>query len=98
MLGVETHRWPFHLSNPKKPPLVSPQKPSRKRETRFFVAVKSSHSTPQLGYTDYSAEAYLKYTEAIAFDPENPILYSNRAASLVKLEKFDAALTDALRY
>jgi tetratricopeptide (TPR) repeat protein len=47
--------------------------------------------------SDLSAAAARKYTEAIRLDARNPFLYSNRAASYVKLGKLAAALDDALK-
>jgi hypothetical protein len=44
-----------------------------------------------------SAKACDKYTEAIALDAENHLLYINPAAAPTKLGKLDAALSDALR-
>lgn len=40
-------------------------------------------------------EAIRKYTEAIAIDPENHVLYSNRSAALTKAERYMEALGDA---
>ncbi|KAJ7070653.1 hypothetical protein C8F01DRAFT_1107221 [Mycena amicta] len=41
------------------------------------------------------AQAYNKYTEAIAQDPNNAILYANRAASCLKMKNYLGALSDA---
>jgi Flp pilus assembly protein TadD len=46
----------------------------------------------------FSSAAYAKYTEAIALAPESAILYSNRAAALMKMGKLDLALNDATKY
>ncbi len=35
------------------------------------------------------------YTDAIAIDPENHVLFSNRCAAYMKEEKYDEALQDA---
>ncbi|KAI8854197.1 serine/threonine-protein phosphatase 5-like protein [Chytridium lagenaria] len=35
------------------------------------------------------------YTEAISYDPQNPILYSNRAFAYIRSEFYGAAITDA---
>ncbi|CAC5378434.1 STIP1 [Mytilus coruscus] len=40
-------------------------------------------------------EAIRKYTEAIALDPENHVLYSNRSAALTKAARYLEALGDA---
>ncbi|XP_063429921.1 stress-induced-phosphoprotein 1-like [Mytilus trossulus] len=40
-------------------------------------------------------EAIKKYTEAIALDPENHVLYSNRSAALTKAARYLEALGDA---
>lgn len=40
-------------------------------------------------------EAIGKYTEAIELDPDNHVLYSNRAAALTKAGKYLEALGDA---
>ena len=42
-------------------------------------------------------EAILCYSQAIAIDPNNPVYYSNRAISYLKLESFEEALLDAER-
>jgi len=46
----------------------------------------------------HSAAAFAKYSEAITLSPKNAILYSNRAAALIKMGKLDAAQNDATRF
>lgn len=41
------------------------------------------------------AEAAEVYSEAIAFDPKNPVYYSNRAFAYIRSEFYGAAITDA---
>ncbi|XP_052107184.1 stress-induced-phosphoprotein 1-like isoform X2 [Mytilus californianus] len=45
--------------------------------------------------SDDFEEAIRKYTEAIALDPENHVLYSNRSAALTKAARYLEALGDA---
>uniref|UniRef100_A0A2P2HXJ6 Stress-induced-phosphoprotein 1 n=1 Tax=Hirondellea gigas TaxID=1518452 RepID=A0A2P2HXJ6_9CRUS len=45
--------------------------------------------------SDKPAVAVEKYTEAIEFDPENHVLFSNRSAAYAKLENYTQALKDA---
>ena len=63
-------------------------------------ALKAEGNTPFLGGWQLMAStaAVTKYSQAIAFTPANAVLYSNRAAALVKMAKLDAALNDALRF
>jgi serine/threonine-protein phosphatase 5 len=42
-------------------------------------------------------EAVEGYTQAISFDPYNPIYYSNRSVSYLKLELYGSALEDAVK-
>eukprot|EP01103_Thecamoeba_quadrilineata_P015013 TRINITY_DN4615_c0_g1_i1.p1 TRINITY_DN4615_c0_g1~~TRINITY_DN4615_c0_g1_i1.p1 ORF type:complete len:165 (+),score=41.18 TRINITY_DN4615_c0_g1_i1:27-497(+) len=43
------------------------------------------------------AQAYEKYTSAIERNPNNPILYSNRAFADLKLENYGLAIEDATK-
>ncbi len=42
-------------------------------------------------------DAVIGYTEAIEHDPKNPIYYSNRAVSNIRLEAFGSAIQDATK-
>lgn len=41
------------------------------------------------------AEAEAAYTQALALDPSNPVLFSNRAQAQIKMENYGLALADA---
>lgn len=53
-----------------------------------------------LGNEAFSKGEYKKsakiYRDAIAIDPKNPVLYSNRAQAFLKLEDYDRALKDTI--
>ena len=42
-------------------------------------------------------EACDRYTQALKHDPSNSVIYSNRSAAHAKLEKYDLALSDAMK-
>jgi predicted Zn-dependent protease len=48
-------------------------------------------------FLDDRADAIVKYSEAIACQPNNEFLWSNRAATLVRIGSLDRALSDALK-
>nr|XP_045617483.1 tetratricopeptide repeat protein 28-like [Procambarus clarkii] len=60
----------------------------------FLEKVRLSNAACQSG--DFETAVAL-YTEAIALDPHNHILYSNRSAAHIKLAKFAHALQDATK-
>lgn len=60
----------------------------------FLEKVRQSNAACQSG--DFETAVAL-YTEAIALDPHNHILYSNRSAAHIKLAKFAHALQDATK-
>ncbi|GCB66481.1 hypothetical protein scyTo_0015000 [Scyliorhinus torazame] len=60
----------------------------------FIEKVRESNAACQSG--DFTTGVQL-YTEAIAADPQNCILYSNRSAVLVKLNEYEKALDDAVK-
>ncbi|KAK2121319.1 Tetratricopeptide repeat protein 28 [Saguinus oedipus] len=41
--------------------------------------------------------AIVLYNEALAVDPQNCILYSNRSAAYMKIQQYDKALDDAIK-
>lgn len=58
----------------------------------FLEKVRQSNAACQAG--DFERAVHL-YSEAIALEPSNHILYSNRSAAYVKLGQFARALQDA---
>lgn len=60
----------------------------------FLDKVRQSNAACQAGDFDTAVKLY---GEAIALDPCNHILFSNRSAALVKLGQFSRALQDASR-
>lgn len=48
-----------------------------------------------LGAERHYVEACDAYTEAISYDPTNPIYYANRSFAHIRLEEFGAAIADA---
>ncbi|XP_064461198.1 tetratricopeptide repeat protein 28-like [Ornithodoros turicata] len=60
----------------------------------FLEKVRQSTAACQAG--DFATAAQL-YSEALALDPTNHVLYSNRSAALVRLGKYGPALQDAIK-
>ena len=60
----------------------------------FLEKVRQSNTACQAG--DFPTAVRL-YTEAIALDPANHILFSNRSAAYIKMGEFNKALQDASR-
>lgn len=64
-----------------------------------MVEAKTPKSHKDQGNEYYKAEQWLKaaacYTKGIKEEPENTVLYSNRCAALLKLQKAGKALADA---
>ena len=60
----------------------------------FLEKVRQSNEAIQRG--DFQ-QAVVLYSEAIALDPVNHILYSNRSAAFVKLGQFQKGLQDAAK-
>ncbi|KAF2368688.1 Tetratricopeptide-like helical domain [Trinorchestia longiramus] len=60
----------------------------------FLEKVHQSTAACQAGDFD---TAVALYTEAIALEPQNHILYSNRSAAHIKLQQFQKALQDATK-
>ncbi|TRY69941.1 hypothetical protein TCAL_01247 [Tigriopus californicus] len=63
-------------------------------KTLFLEKVRDSNHACQAG--DFKLAVRL-YTEAIALDPGNHILHSNRSAAYIKMGQFPKALQDAIR-
>ena len=59
----------------------------------FSEKVKAANGACQTG--DYDSAIRL-YSEAIALDPANHFLYSNRSAAFIKMGLFSKALQDAV--
>lgn len=71
--------------------------PSRPKEIRSSRRASSmNHSS--VVYSSSSTASFAKYSEAIALAPQNAVLYSNRAATLIKMGRLDAALNDATKH
>lgn len=68
--------------------------PCTSNKVLFLEKVRQSNAACQNG--DFSSAVKL-YTEAIALDPTNHILYSNRSAAYIKLSKYGRALQDAIK-
>lgn len=68
--------------------------PSGSSKALFLEKVHQSTAACQSGDFD---TAVALYTEAIALDPQNHILYSNRSAAHVKLQQYQKALQDAIK-
>lgn len=68
--------------------------PSGSSKALFLEKVHQSTAACQSGDFD---TAVALYTEAIALDPQNHILYSNRSAAHIKLQQYQKALQDAIK-
>ncbi|KAJ3281198.1 Hsp90 cochaperone [Borealophlyctis nickersoniae] len=73
------------------PHIRNPSQGGREVLTRVLSQSNSAFSLKQ--YT----VALAKYTEAIALDPTNAVLYSNRSACYLHIKKWEQALRDATR-
>ena len=62
------------------------------RDARFRQKVQESSEAIESG--DFQ-KAIRLYSEALALDPQNHVLYSNRSAALVKVHEYQKALHDA---
>ncbi|QQP36488.1 Uncharacterized protein FKW44_021615, partial [Caligus rogercresseyi] len=60
----------------------------------FHEKVRLSNAACQAG--DFKTAIKI-YSDAIAMDPGNHILYSNRSAAYIKLGQFNSALGDATK-
>ena len=60
----------------------------------FVEKVRQSNLACQSGDFDRAVKLY---TEALALEPANHILYSNRSAAYIKMGQFAKALQDAVR-
>ncbi|XP_050051955.2 tetratricopeptide repeat protein 28-like [Dermacentor andersoni] len=67
---------------------------SSSQRAAFLDLVRQSTAACQAG--DFGLAAQL-YTEALALDPANHVLYSNRSAAYVRLGKYTQALQDAAK-
>lgn len=67
---------------------------SEKNKAVFLEKVRESNAACQAGDFDLAVRLY---SEAIALDPANHILYSNRSAAHVKMGQFVKALHDATK-
>jgi hypothetical protein len=68
-----------------------------KNEGNVFFA--QGNQDPPINHgSNNSAGAYTKYSEAIVLSPQTATLYSNRAATLIKMGKLDLAYNDAVKY
>ncbi len=68
--------------------------PSEATKALFLEKVRQSNAACQAGDFD---RAVRLYSEAIALDAANHILYSNRSAAFIKMGQFTKALQDAVR-
>ncbi|KAM6155127.1 tetratricopeptide repeat protein 28 isoform 1-T1 [Rhynchocyon petersi] len=64
------------------------------RKAEFVEKVRQSNQACHDG--DFHT-AIVLYNEALAVDPQNCILYSNRSAAYMKIQQYDKALDDAIK-
>ncbi|XP_068430413.1 tetratricopeptide repeat protein 28 [Clinocottus analis] len=83
--------------NPSAPPVkrvAGPSAPSGLSKAEFLERVRRSNQACQQG--EYALAVRL-YSEALAADPQNCILYSNRSAAHLRLGQYGTALDDAVK-
>ncbi|CAN7987066.1 unnamed protein product, partial [Ixodes hexagonus] len=68
--------------------------PSGQQRSAFLDMVRQSTAACQAG--DFASAVQL-YTDALALDPANHVLFSNRSAAYVRLGKYSQALQDAAK-
>ena len=78
-----------------------PPRPNRRRLPRVAwhhsLPLRLSLSTPCCACARRVARRYAAYSEALRAAPSDETLYSNRSATLAKLERYDEALADGKR-
>lgn len=67
------------------------------QDTSSLLAEKAKAVANQAFKDHHYSEAVIGYTQAIEHDPVNPVYYSNRAVSNIRLEAFGSAIQDATK-